>query len=58
MKLFISSVISALACGFFAGLFVRGSIAWLIGLALVGAVGYGWVKAVTEAIPTINEEEA
>ena len=57
MKLVSSIIISSMACGFFAGLFVSGSWAWLVGLAFVTIISVCWVRAEMECAVPVKEED-
>ena len=57
MKLLFSIVVSSMACGFLAGLFVSGP--WSVALAgiVVCMIGYWWIRAEIESAPEIKEED-
>ena len=57
MRLLFSIIVSSMACGFFAGLFVSGSWAWIAGLVFVTLISVCWVRAEMECATPVKEED-
>lgn len=55
MKLIFSIIVSSMACGFFAGLFIFGHWLWIFAAALSAIIGLGLISAV--GTEPINEDD-